>query len=138
MNGVRSKTQIELKNVMTPEDEKVHDVAMSIRSKHYAHSINNLEFPHVTAWLAVGTPKREVTSVSTASHMVVPTDETLLHNLSVLAGKLHDWAINEQKTESKRLLSIVKDRFSLDELYAKIGAASPRKIRYSDMAKVRK
>jgi hypothetical protein len=138
MDGARTDAQVELRRTLTPEDEKVHEVAMAIRSRHYAHSINNLEAPHITASLSVGTPKKQVTSVAPASHVVLPTDPTLLHNLSVLASKLHDWLIAEQKAESRRLLRIVRERFSLDELYSMIGATSRRKQRFSDMAKTRK
>lgn len=138
MKGARTETQVELKRTLTPQDEEVHELAMAIRSMHCAHSINNLENPHVTASLLVGTPHRQVTSVSPASHTTLPTDPTILHNLSVLVSKCLEWSINEQKAEAKRLLPIVRERFSLEELYGKIGKTSRRNPRFSDMSKKRK
>jgi hypothetical protein len=136
--GVRSKTQKALKHVMDFDDLKEHQLAIDFRDKHFAHSINRCESPEITVWLTADTSERAVTSVSVASANILSPDMFVFDNLLLLIDKLRTWAISEQKSESKRLLPLVKERFPLDSLYSMVGSSKRKPMRYGDVSKSRK
>jgi hypothetical protein len=137
-SGIRSPTQEELKQTMTDADRNVHQLAMDFRDKHFAHSVNNCESPEVTVSLTTDSPDRRVTSVSVGSTNVLAPDMFVFDNLLILIDKLREWAISEQKAESRRLLPVVQQRYSLDDLYARIGQPKRKKMTYGDVSKARK
>jgi hypothetical protein len=59
-------------------------------------------------------------------------------NLLILIDKLREWAISEQKAESRRLLPHVLERYSIDDLYALIGQRKRQPITYGDIPRARK
>ena len=136
-SGARSPVQHELKQIMTDADLAVHQMVMALRSKHFAHSVNACESPEITVSLSVGSPTRRVTSVSVGITKILAPDMFVFDNLQILVDKLHAWTISEQKTESCRLLPIVEERYSLDELYSRIGQSKKKRITYGDLSKTR-
>jgi hypothetical protein len=136
-SGVRSRTHRELKQVLEPVDFPTHQLAIDLRDKHFAHSVNAFETPEITVSLAMDSPERAVTSVSVGSRSVFP-DMFVFDNLIVLINKLRTWVLSEQKAECARLLPLINERYSTDELYELINTSKPRQIRYSDVGKPRK
>ena len=136
--GVRLKTQKELKLVMSSEDLKVHQLVMDFRDKHFAHSVNQCESPEINVWLKIGSEDQEATSVGAASTNMIAPNQMVFDNLLILIDKLHSWVLSEQKKESEMLLQIVRQRFSLDSLYARLGGNPNKKMCFGDVAKSRK
>jgi len=136
-SGVRSRTHRELKQVLEPVDFPTHQLAIDLRDKHFAHSVNAFETPEITVSLAMDSPQRAVTSVSVGSRSMFP-GMFVFDNLIVLINKLRNWVLSEQKAECARLLPLINERYSTDELYELINTSKPRQIRYSDVGKLRK
>jgi hypothetical protein len=137
-SGVRSRVHRELKQIMDDADLTVHQLAMDLRDKHFAHSVNACESPEITVSLAVDSPDRRITSVSIASTNILAPDMFVFDNLLILIDKLREWAISEQKAESRRLFPVVEQRYSLDELYSRIGQPKQKQMTYGDLSKARK
>jgi hypothetical protein len=137
-SGVRSPVRDELRQIMSDADAAVHQLAMDFRNKHFAHSVSACESPEITVSLTVDSPKRRLTSVSAASTNLLAPEIFVFDNLLTLIDKLREWALSEQKVECSRLLPLVQERYSLDELYSRIGQPKERQMTYGDLSRVRK
>jgi hypothetical protein len=135
--SARDVTQKELRAQLNAEDLETHNLIFALRDKHYAHSENYCELPEIHVCLTEGGPERKATNVSVGAHYINAGDPTILHNMRVLLSKLLTWTINEQKKESARLLPIVFQKYSLDELYALIGKYKRHQVTFGDLNKKR-
>lgn len=135
--SARDTTQKELRAQLDAEDLKTHNLIFALRDKHYAHSENFCELPEIHVSLVDGEPERRVTNVSVGAHYINAGDPTILHNMGVLLSKLLTWTIAEQKKESRRLLPIVLQKYSLDELYALVGKSKRHQVTFGDLSKKR-
>lgn len=138
-SGVRTRsTQQQLEAIMDDADRRVHQLARDLRDKHFAHSVNCFESPQITVSLRIDSTDREVTSVSVGTHTILAPNMAVLDDLLLLIDKLRGWTVSEQKAESQRLLPLVQQRYSLDELYAFRGTSRRQQPTYRDVSKPRK
>jgi len=136
--GVRKGVEKELLKSLTSEDLEVHELVINIRDKHVSHSVNSFETPQVCVWLRGGEDDRKVTNVNVAIHEVLAPDAGIFVNWTILLEKQLEWLRAESQKESMRLKAIVEERYSLDELYDRIGQGSAPTIRIGDIPKARK
>ena len=136
--GVRIKTTKEILDQLTDEDLEVHQVLVDIRDKHVSHSVNEFERSQVSVWLRHESPEREVTNVSIGTTYISAPDAAVFSSWIVLIDKIDKWLHQEFQAESQRLAQLVKDRFTLDELYDKIGKGKRHEVKCKDIPKTRK
>jgi len=136
--GVRKGVEKELLSSLNDEDLEVHELIINIRDKHVSHSVNSFETPQVCVWLRGGDDDRQVTNVNVSIHGVMGPDADIFVNWMILLEKQLEWLRTESQKESKRLKTIVEKRYSLDELYDRIGKGSAPTIRIGDIPKTRK
>lgn len=135
--SVRGVTQKELEAQLGPADLDVHKMIIALRNKHYAHSENSCELAQINVWLTTDSPEKEATNVSVGTRYVSGGDPIILNNLSVLLSKLLNWAIDEEKKESIRLLPVVLKKYSLEALYDLIGKTPQYEVTIGDLSKKR-
>ena len=136
--GVRVKTRNEALKQLSEEDLEVHQIIIDIRDKHVSHSVNEFERPRAMVSLRGDSPERELTGVSIGTTYIMAPDAVVFHNWIVLIDRLGDWLREESKKESRRLTEIAKERFSLDELYDRIGEGKRHEVRFRDIPRTRK
>ncbi len=136
--GVRDKGAKAVLNQLNHEDLEVHRLIIDIRDKHVSHSVNEFERPQVLVWLRDEPPNREILNVSVGTKYISAVDAAIFSNWIVLIDKIDKWLHTEFQSEAHRLTQLVKDRFTLDELYDRIGKIKKHEVRSGDIHKTRK
>ena len=132
------KTEKEILNQLDDEGLKTHQLVIDIRDKHVSHSVNEFEHHRASVWLSHESPDRKVTNVSIGTTYITAPDPFVFQNWILLIDKIDKWLHAETLTESNRLTEIVKDRFTLDELYDRVGQGKPHEVEFKDVARTRK
>ncbi|WP_321528827.1 hypothetical protein [Sedimenticola selenatireducens] len=123
--GVRSKVQKELLATITEPDLSIHNLAIDIRDKHIAHSVNDLEEHRVRVYLHTHERERSLGSVNLESFRLTAPEIEFFRKLVGLIDTHLNW-VGKQKYEELQLLQkIVEARYTVDELYEMSVAKHP-------------
>jgi GNAT superfamily N-acetyltransferase len=136
-SGVRSRVQKELSATISKSDLPLHDLAINIRDKHIAHSVNDLEEHRVRVYLHPPERGKGLGSVNLESHRMVAPELEFFRKLLELICEHLDWISKQKYEELQRLQKIVGEKYTLDELYEMNVAAKPE-MSFDNIAKSRK
>ncbi len=135
--GIRDETSKEILATLSPEDLKLHQLAIDIRDKYIAHSVNDLETHKVRVWLNPEEKGRKINNVNIESHYVAGQDLQIYQRLKQLISRLLSWIDAEKKREETSLIKLVGHQYDLDYLYSQ-DAEPPEDIDYSRASKPRR
>ncbi len=123
--GVRSKVQKELLATITELDLSIHNLAIDIRDKHIAHSVNDLEEHRVRVYLHTHERGRSLGSVNLESFRLTAPEIEFFRKLVGLIDAHLNWVGKQKYEELQRLQKIVEARYTVDELYEMCVAKHP-------------
>lgn len=115
--GVRSKVQQELFATITEPNLSIHNLAIDIRDKHIAHSVNDLEEHRVRVYLHPEETGRGFGSVNLESHHLKAPSTEFFKKLVGLVDMHLSWIRKQKYEELLHLQEIVQKRYTLDDLY---------------------
>lgn len=133
--GVRIKTSRELEAAILAEDRELHQFILNYRDKHVSHSVNEYENHRVRVWLNPEERGRAINAINIESTYLVGPG-TIVADICSLCKRHLEWIEGEIRIEEAHLLEIVKNRFTLDDLYS-LEASSAPPIAYENIAKRR-
>lgn len=107
VTGVRKNIKIDEISSMTTEDKAAHEVYMSMRNKHIAHSVNDLEDNTVVAYYVHERPHEGFSSISMQHGRVVSLSTKDLETIISLSEKFLNYIDEQMELEKQRILALV-------------------------------
>lgn len=104
--------------LLTVDEYKFHGDVLNLRSKHIAHSINDMEVQKLCVWLNPEERGRKINTVSAANSYISNYGGDFCARIMSLTKKFHLWVSVEISKEEHLMTDIVKREFTLDYLYS--------------------
>lgn len=119
-SGVRVRVSEIPKICYDSDQKKLHAEVLAVRSKHVAHSINDLEGQQIRVWLNPVERGKKINHVN-AEHLFALSWFTReqYRMLSVMISKAFEWIEGELEKEEAKMKAIVEAQFDLDDLYSR-------------------
>ena len=135
--GIRETTSKEILAALSKGDLALHQLAINIRDKYVAHSVNDFESHKVRVWLNPEENGRKINNVNIESHYIVGPGLVFYQDMKHLIGRLLSWIGLEKKLEQEKLIKLAGQRYSLEYLYAQ-NSEAPEDVDISKVSKRRK
>jgi hypothetical protein len=113
VSGVRLNIKHDEVKTLSSEEIDAHKIYMSLRNKHIAHSVNDLEENKVVAYYIEERPEEGFNGISVQHGRVISLSSQDLDTIVSLCGKFIEYIDAEMKVEKTKILQQV-NQLSMD------------------------